>query len=434
MMPDWFAALFRKTSTRRPTAGSPRPRTLLHLEGLEGRELLSTVVVEPPAWWSLTSTSLAEETVVVRDPDAADSDHLLRIHFGPAGLVGLLNDFGVYASLDVGTPPSASAPLPIFPYGEEPPASPPVPAARPVILVQVPARGASAVQGSRWTDPATPTRAEPELPTAFPKPAPAPVAQVAAPIVAHAAPATLLPPSPPDSPVVASPPVVRPSPVAQEIAARPVGTPDVVRPVVAGMVPPSVAAVPSELRPAPSGVSDGVLLRRFADTREQAAFTELVQRHGRSVLAVCTRAAGDADLARDASQATFVALARRAAALDDRGSLAGWLHQVARRMGLRYRAAAARRRRVERAAAELYPDADDSLLSVDDEDLFRALREELDRLPDKYRVPLALCYLDGRTHAEVAAEVGLPRGSVAKRIGEGLDRLRAKLAARGVPQ
>ena len=60
------------------------------------------------------------------------------------------------------------------------------------------------------------------------------------------------------------------------------------------------------------------------------------------------------------------------------------------------------------------------------------LREELDRLPEKYRVPLALCYLDGRTHAEVAQEVGLPRGSVAKRIGEGLARLRDGLSSRGL--
>ena len=59
------------------------------------------------------------------------------------------------------------------------------------------------------------------------------------------------------------------------------------------------------------------------------------------------------------------------------------------------------------------------------------LREELQRLPEKYRVPLALCYLEGRTHAEVARAVGLPRGSVAKRIGEGLGRLREGLAGRG---
>jgi RNA polymerase sigma factor (sigma-70 family) len=150
------------------------------------------------------------------------------------------------------------------------------------------------------------------------------------------------------------------------------------------------------------------------------------------VLAVCTRVLGDQDRAWDASQATFLALARRASGLDGRGSLAGWLYRVAYRMALRYRTAVARQRRLERAAAECHPrDEDDLFVGIEEEEVWRVLREELQRLPEKYRVPLVLCYLDGRTHAEVARAVGLPRGSVAKRIGEGLDRLREGLAGRG---
>jgi len=185
-------------------------------------------------------------------------------------------------------------------------------------------------------------------------------------------------------------------------------------------------------RPDVGGLPDGALLRRFAGDRDQAAFTELVRRHGRPVLAVCTRVLGDPDLAWDASQATFLALSRRAAGLDARDSLAGWLYKVAYRMALRYRVAAARQRRVERAAAQRDPrDADRVFVGIEEEEVFRVLREELQRLPEKYRVPLALCYLEGRTHAEVARAVGLPRGSVAKRIGEGLGRLREGLAGRG---
>lgn len=180
-----------------------------------------------------------------------------------------------------------------------------------------------------------------------------------------------------------------------------------------------------------AGLTDGALVRRFAAEREQAAFTELVRRHGRSVLNVCTRVLGDPHRAQDASQATFLALARRADGLDDRGSLAGWLYKVAYRVALRHRTAAARQRRIERAAAQAPWDEDDFFDAVDDADVCRALREELARLPEKYRLPLALCYLDGRTHAEVAVAVGLPRGSVAKRIGEALERLRESLAGRG---
>jgi RNA polymerase sigma factor (sigma-70 family) len=175
-----------------------------------------------------------------------------------------------------------------------------------------------------------------------------------------------------------------------------------------------------------------VLLRRFAGGRDQAAFAELVRRYEGSVLAVCTRVLGDADRARDASQATFLALARRASGLDARGPLTGWLYRVACRMALRVRRTAARRWRLEQAAAEQRPqEEDDTFADVEAGDTWRVLREELQRLPEKYREPLVLCYLDGRTHAEVARMVGLPRGSVAKRIGEGLERLRERLARRG---
>jgi polysaccharide export outer membrane protein len=52
-------------------------------------------------------------------------------------------------------------------------------------------------------------------------------------------------------------------------------------------------------------------------------------------------------------------------------------------------------------------------------------------LPEKYRRPLILCYFEGRTHEEAAQTIGLPRGSMAKRIGEGLERLRERLLERG---
>jgi RNA polymerase sigma factor (sigma-70 family) len=218
---------------------------------------------------------------------------------------------------------------------------------------------------------------------------------------------------------------------ATESEAGGLGVAPVAVPVVPTTPDPQPAQCATDARSGLVAATDGELLRRFATDRDQAAFTELVRRYGRAVLAASARVLGDADRALDASQVTFAALARRAAALEDRGSLAGWLHQVARRMALRLRAATTRQRRLEQVAAELYEDADDTLLAVEQEDVFRALREELERLPEKYRVPLALCYLDGLTHAEVGRAVSLPRGSVAKRIGEGLAQLRGRLTERG---
>jgi RNA polymerase sigma factor (sigma-70 family) len=176
-------------------------------------------------------------------------------------------------------------------------------------------------------------------------------------------------------------------------------------------------------------------LQRFAANREQAAFTTLVRRHESSVLRVCTEILGDSDRARDASQATFQALARRAGSLDGRGPLRGWLSTVAFHVALRCRAADVRRRQLERAGAvrvdageEVNPGAD-----LEREELRAVIGAELDRLPEKYRVPLVLHYLDGRTHAEVARELGIPLGSVARRIGDALGRLRDRLVARGLP-
>jgi RNA polymerase sigma factor (sigma-70 family) len=189
----------------------------------------------------------------------------------------------------------------------------------------------------------------------------------------------------------------------------------------------------SMMRAPLADVPDGVLLQRFTTQREQAAFTALVQRHRRLVFGICQRVLGDLQAAEDVYQATFMLLARKANLLDRHSPLAGWLYTVAYRLALRLRAVKARQRRCERQAlAGADRACQTAVTNLEQQELRHAVNEELQRLPEKYRVPLVMCYFDGRTHAEAAREMGLPRGSMAKRIGEGLERLRQRLVGRGL--
>jgi RNA polymerase sigma factor (sigma-70 family) len=194
-----------------------------------------------------------------------------------------------------------------------------------------------------------------------------------------------------------------------------------------------IPAARTNVKRSPAGPPDGSLLQRFVTKGDQAAFTALVQRHERFVLQICQCVLGDTHAARDAFQATFLILARKAARLDGRSPVTGWLYKVAYHVALRSRARAARQRRTERGAAKrrLSEGASDLFVDLERQELRQALREELERLPEKYRLPLILCYFDGHTHAEAARMIGLPRGSIAKRIGEGLERLRERLLNRG---
>jgi RNA polymerase sigma factor (sigma-70 family) len=171
-------------------------------------------------------------------------------------------------------------------------------------------------------------------------------------------------------------------------------------------------------------------LERFIARREEAAFATLLQQHGPMVLAVCRRILHSDHDAEDAFQATFLVLARRAAAIGKRQALASWLHGVALRTALKRRAALARRRKHERQAtpmAHAEPDGD-----VVWTDLRRVLDEEVDRLPEKYRTPVVLCYLEGRTYEEAARRLGCALGTLSTRLTRARGLLRQSLARRGV--
>jgi RNA polymerase sigma factor (sigma-70 family) len=179
------------------------------------------------------------------------------------------------------------------------------------------------------------------------------------------------------------------------------------------------------------GLADGQLLRRFLNSCEGSAFEELVRRHGPMVLGVCRRILQDGHAAEDAFQATFLVLFRRARALGgQRGSLAGWLYTVASHVALKARADAARRRVKEGQVVDM-PRADAQAEQVWP-DLQPVLDEELNRLPDKYRAALVLCYLQGQTNEQAARLLGWPVGTVKSRLARARDLLRERLSRRGV--
>ncbi len=171
-----------------------------------------------------------------------------------------------------------------------------------------------------------------------------------------------------------------------------------------------------------TGLTDSELLDRFTQGRAEAAeaaFTALVDRHGSMVLHVCRHVLGNEHDAQDASQATFLILARRAGSIGRRESVASWLHGVALRVAARARLAAARRRARERRGAEIMaaPQVGQNDVGVGESpESYAALHDELGRLPESFREPLVLCYFEGLTHEQAAAQLRCPLGTVQSRL------------------
>jgi RNA polymerase sigma factor (sigma-70 family) len=179
-----------------------------------------------------------------------------------------------------------------------------------------------------------------------------------------------------------------------------------------------------------AAVPDEQLLRRFVGEGDQSAFAALVQRHGPLVLGVCRSVLRHEHDAEDAFQTTFLTLARSAGSIRRPGALACWLHGVAARVACKARTAAARRHLRESRAAQL------PRLDAHDEISWRELRgifhEELAHLPEKYRAPLLLCYWEGKTGDEAAAQLGCPAGTLKERLGRARQLLRRRLSRRGL--
>jgi RNA polymerase sigma factor (sigma-70 family) len=180
---------------------------------------------------------------------------------------------------------------------------------------------------------------------------------------------------------------------------------------------------------ADGGLTDGQLLARFIDGREEAAFAALVRRHGPMVLGVCRRLLGNAQDAEDAFQASFLVLARKAPSILRREAVASFLYGVAYRTALRARVRAVKRRALERQVEDMpHPEVPPPEV----QDWRPLLDRELSRLPEKYRAPLVLCDLEGKTRREAARQLGLVEGTLASRLATARRMLARRLVKCGL--
>jgi C-terminal peptidase prc len=179
-----------------------------------------------------------------------------------------------------------------------------------------------------------------------------------------------------------------------------------------------------------ASLTDATLLERFISQRDEAAFEALISRHGPMVLGLCRRVLRNTHDAEDAFQATFLVLVHKAGSVQKRTSLSNWLYGVAYRTALQARSDLARRRVHERKGATMA--VCEPVPEILCQELRSILDEEVNRLPAKYRAPVVLCYLEGRTYEEAGRQLHWPKGTVAIRLARARERLRANLVRRGI--
>jgi RNA polymerase sigma factor (sigma-70 family) len=176
-------------------------------------------------------------------------------------------------------------------------------------------------------------------------------------------------------------------------------------------------------------LSDRDLLQRFHSQHDEAAFHTLLHRHGPMVLDVCRGLLGNGPDAEDSFQATFLILAQKAGTIRKGASLGSWLHGVARYTALKTRIrSAARQKHEAKAPVRQVAQADD----LNWREVRQLLHEELERIPERYREPLVLCYLESATQQRAAARLGLAERTLRERLERGRELLRLRLVRRGL--
>jgi RNA polymerase sigma factor (sigma-70 family) len=179
-----------------------------------------------------------------------------------------------------------------------------------------------------------------------------------------------------------------------------------------------------------AGRPDPVLIEQFVVFHDERAFAGLVERYGPLVMGVCRRVLRHHHDAEDAFQATFMVLARKACFIKRRDALANWLYKVAYHQSVKFRARSEKRRLVEQIFQPV------KTTPTDDRNTWAELRgvldEELSRMPEKYSVPLLLCYLTGQTRDVTAEQLGWTLGALKMRLERGRRMIRSRLARRGL--
>src|SRR5262245_21392084 len=178
------------------------------------------------------------------------------------------------------------------------------------------------------------------------------------------------------------------------------------------------------------GHTDGDLLERFVTGDDEATFEALLRRHGPMVLGVCRRVLRNEADAEDAFQATFLVLVRKADSLRPHGLVGNWLYGVAHNTALKAREMNLRRRQKEQEAGALPGRSEPGGMWAE---LLALLDRELPALPDKYRAPIVLCDLEGKTIREASRQLGWPQGTVGTRLSRGRELLARRLAPAGLP-
>jgi RNA polymerase sigma factor (sigma-70 family) len=174
---------------------------------------------------------------------------------------------------------------------------------------------------------------------------------------------------------------------------------------------------------------DQDLLQRFHTQQDQAAFHALLRRHGLMVLDVCRNVLGNEADAEDAFQATLLILARKSSSIRKTASLGSWLHGVAYRTALKARAQASARRKHEAGVPERRPSESDDLSW---QEVQQVVHKEVSALPERYRAPLVLCYLEGVTQEVAALQLNLAKSTLRERLERGRALLRIRLVRRGL--
>lgn len=173
---------------------------------------------------------------------------------------------------------------------------------------------------------------------------------------------------------------------------------------------------------------DAVLLERFVTANDREAFELLMARHGPLVLGTARRLVANSHDAEDVFQAVFLSLARLAKSIRHGRALPAWLHQTTCRVAARLRAS---RHALAAPPPEPYEHGDPAA-ALEWREVSQALDEELQRLPPRLRSPLLLCYLSGLTRDEAARQLGWSLGTLKRRLEQGRNALRCRLARRGI--